>query len=160
MTPISSTSSTTVCYFFFKDDNDEQSSASNTLCVILHQLFDARKQLIQHPLEEYCKKEKKFITEVKTLWNLILSTTAQKDSGTVFCILNGLDECQADSRKLLLDALVVFYSAQLREKAQQENRQLKFLMMSQPYPTIERRFCTLPEVRLKAKMRQLQSVET
>lgn len=150
-THTSATPTSTICHFFFKDDSDAQSSASNALSAILHQLCDAKKQLIQYPLKEYSKKKDKFVTEVATLWTLIVSATAQKDCGTVICIIDGLDECQADSRKLLLDALVGFYSAQLQDQVQPENRQLKLLVTSRPYPEIERCFRKLPTVRLRAE---------
>ena len=140
-----------MCYFFFKDDNDAQRSVPHALSAVLHQLCDAKRPLIQFPLEEYRKKGDKFTAEIETLWNLIVSATAQEDCGTVICILDGLDECQAESRERLLNALVGFYSAQPLEQAQPNNAQLKFLVTSRPYPSIERAFHKLPTIRLKAE---------
>lgn len=57
--------------------------------------------------------------------------------GNVICILNGLDECNEDSRNLLIDALVAYYSRGPRT-AETSEQHVKFLITSRPYPTIER----------------------
>lgn len=134
-------SSTTVCYFFFKDVDESQRSASSALCSILHQLCTANQTLLRYVLDEHRKKSDRFLVEFNALWSVFEAAISSSTCGNVVCVLDGLDECNEDSRNLLIDALVGYYSQNPRT-AETGERDVKFLITSRPYPTIERRFNT------------------
>ena len=135
-----------VCFFFFKDDDARRKSATSALCALLHQLFDAKKSLIQCAKIEFQKKGHRFTEELQSLWNT-LTAAAEKDCGNIICILDGLDGCEKSSGELLIDHLVLFYS---ESKSQTPKSFLKFLVTSRPYSWIENKFHELSEVRLTA----------
>jgi hypothetical protein len=139
----------TVCFFFFKDDNEKQNNAILALCALLHQLFTKNHSLIKHAMSEFEKKNLKFIEEFGSLWNILTSVAADKSSGNVICIIDGLDECEEPTRILLIRSLVSFYS-------ETENQNimgpfLKVLVTSRPYLSIEHEFYDLPSIRLRAE---------
>ncbi|MCJ1472951.1 hypothetical protein MMC13_001600, partial [Lambiella insularis] len=143
-----------VCYFFFKDDNDSYKSAVLALCSLLHQLCTANNQLIRYVMNDYRSKGDKFVTEFDTLWRTLTTILDDEGCGNVICVLDALDECGQQSRNLLIDALVEYYSQRLKSPRTKGVGLVKFLLTSRPYPTIERRFDPLHSVyqfRLKAE---------
>lgn len=104
-------------------------------------------------IEEYRKKGNGFVNEVATLWKLIIAAAARKDCGTVIYILDSLDECEAASRNLLLDALIEFYCAQLQEQVQRENSHLKVPRDKSTLPSNRAMFPQASDDSLKSRKR-------
>lgn len=142
----------TACFFFFKDDNDEQKSAISGLRAILHQLLTAKPSLIRHALNDYRSKGKRFATELHTLWRVLTTVTSDALCGNVFCIIDGLDECEELTMNELLREMVNHYSTPSCKQTY-----LKFLALSRPYLSIQDEFENLQEVRLKTEV-ELDSI--
>ncbi|BCS05252.1 uncharacterized protein AKAW2_81053A [Aspergillus luchuensis] len=123
----------TVCYFFFKDDFPDQRSAVSALSAILHQIFLAQPQLLSdEDVNRVHNRGESFLQSFHTLWDILMSVTAQATAGEIICILDALDECR--DRDDLIEAINMFYQGHYKD------RKLKFLMTSRPYPHIEHRF--------------------
>ncbi|KAA8893229.1 hypothetical protein FN846DRAFT_228488 [Sphaerosporella brunnea] len=136
----------TVCFFFFKDDNEEQKTATFALSALLHQLFKAKTSLIRHAMTEFEGKGEKFTKELGTLWRIFTAATTDPDCGNVICIVDGLDECEDLTRNEFIKSLVSIYTP-----ADRTGRNLKFILTSRPYGSIESLFRKLPTIRLKAE---------
>ena len=137
---------TTVCFFFLKDDSNDQKDASSALCSILHQIYMIEPRLISNCMHDFRTKGRKFISELRELWNIFTATVMDGRCGDILCVLDSLDEASEKSRYRLIKALVEFYSSDFPT-----NRAIKFLVTSRPYSAIERAFQSLPTIRLKAE---------
>jgi len=138
----------TVCYFFFKDGDEKQNSAIHALCALLHQLFTVNNSLIKHAMTQFKNKKHKFTEEFQALWEVFVSAAADPNCGKVICIVDGLDECEEFTRKLLIKSLVELYSDLGNQNT---NALLKFIVTSRPYPSIERQFNEPVIMRLNAE---------
>lgn len=125
----------TICYFFFKDDNQEQNNAISAISSLLHQLLAATPKLMKHALEPYKFKGKRLFDELHSLWQILLSAATDATSKQVICIIDGLDECQNASQSKFLQLLSEFCTESSRPC--RERAQLKILLFSRPYITIE-----------------------
>ena len=87
------------------------------------------------------------------LWGILKDAAADKEAGTVVCVIDGLDECEESGRTKLLRYLDHFYNDTTRND--RGNISLKFLITSRPYFHIERDLQNLiskyPVIRLSAE---------
>ncbi|KAL3439882.1 ankyrin repeat protein [Aspergillus insuetus] len=140
----------TVCYFFFKDDYADQKRATNALASILRQLLIAQPHLVQDSLLDKSETSgDQLVESFNELWNILVHVTADENTGEVICLLDALDECQEDDRKMLIQAIETLFLKDLGK------RNLKFLMTSRPYDYIRRDFFrlekNLPTIRLSGE---------
>ena len=139
----------TVCYFFFEDDSMDPKGAKLALCALLHQLFIAEPSLVSHAMSEFRNKAGKFTEELGTLWNILTTAAASKNSGNVICIIDGLDKCEELTRVQLIQSLATFYSNTGKQSA--TGSFLKFFITSRPYLSIEYGFLDIP-IRLRVEV--------
>ncbi|KAL8855282.1 MAG: hypothetical protein Q9178_008069 [Gyalolechia marmorata] len=97
-----------VLYYFFKDTSPEQRSAVRAISSILHQLFVSRPHLIRHALPSYREIGKPLSSIFPKLWSIFEAAAADPMAGDVFCVLDALDECNEQERKILIKALEDF----------------------------------------------------
>ncbi|KAL8305591.1 hypothetical protein RB597_003636 [Gaeumannomyces tritici] len=130
-----------ICYFFFKDDADDQKSVSKALCCILHQLFSDKRHLItRKTINAFLASGSDgrfFLESFSNLWKTFTEAVEQPDAGSVFCILDVLDECNSNEQSRLAEALSRYY------KAPSINSNLKVLLTSHPYQHIKQPFQSL-----------------
>ncbi|KAF5494939.1 Vegetative incompatibility protein HET-E-1 [Colletotrichum siamense] len=123
----------TICYFFFKDGDERRINSYDALSAILHQLFTQ-----QQTDSLICKADSAFKNYGDTLrsnfhqlWKILVDCASHFKSREIVCVLDALDECSAQGRREILQALdsvgKVYYSS-LR---------LKFLITSRPYDDLE-----------------------
>jgi hypothetical protein len=134
---LASTDRRVTCYFFFKEGNSQQESALEALCALLHQLLCQAPHLIEFALPHYINFGKEtFSAQFAALWK-ILSQCAKAYDGEVLCVLDGLDECQAEDvrvtttrsshrREELTDGLKAIYTNPANANA--NDGTLKFLV--------------------------------
>jgi ankyrin repeat protein len=143
----------TTCHFFF-EDNEEQDSLTTALCAILHQLFSAQPRLLRYAMEAWDKNGQKLLLEVQELWRIFLSAATSRDAHHVTIVIDALDECRENDRRMLIRLLSEFYikSSQSRSRSSC----LKFLVTSRPYLEIEDHFREiqkkLPMMRLRGEL--------
>ncbi|KAK0703602.1 hypothetical protein B0T26DRAFT_732015 [Lasiosphaeria miniovina] len=120
----------TVCYFFFKEGEGSRMHATNALCAILHQLFThgPTSSLIEYALQSYKQYPKTLAQNFSQLWQILSKCADSLDSGEIICVLDALDECDADSRQQLLNKLEDFYC----HSPSKSFSKLKFLITGRP----------------------------
>jgi ankyrin repeat protein len=147
---LKSTRSRTTCYFFFKDDDSRQKSVTHALCALLHQLFDRKPFLLGHAVSQFRSEGIKLLGSFFKLWNILTAAAADPNAGEIICVLDALDECEESSRFELIEAVNRYYSESGKNQAN-----LKFVVTSRPYSTIEQRFAKLttkmPTIRLQGE---------
>ncbi|KAI4246671.1 MAG: hypothetical protein LQ352_006335 [Teloschistes flavicans] len=126
----------TVCYFFFKDGDMGRMNVTNAMCAILHQLFMQQPQLYHHAKEDFLKKNEKFLEDFDALWGIFNQAAENSSSEEIICVLDALDECQANSRVRLIAQLKQFYSHQSTDDHKKPI--VKFLLTSRPEFNIAR----------------------
>ncbi|KAI8721955.1 NACHT domain-containing protein [Fusarium sp. LHS14.1] len=147
---LQSSSHSTICYFFFKDDFQDQKSAAGALCCLLRQIFRKKPGLLNDAiLKQYDQDGDKLLESFRKLWRILVSVSKRHRRGQIVCILDALDECEEQDRHLLVEILEDFYLTR------RTNTNLKFLVTSRPYVSIERGFhdiqTKLPVIRLQGE---------
>ena len=149
---LQSTDTHSICYFFFKDNN-EQNRITTALCALLHQLFGRRPPLLRHAIPKWEENGEKVQDEVDELWRTLLAAATDPVADGVTCVLDALDECRENDRRILIRFLTDFYTRSCRKSSRKG--QLKFLVTSRPYSDIELDFdgipSNLPAIRLSGE---------
>lgn len=129
----------TVCYFFCNTINDRESTAEGILQGILHQIFTAHPFLLQkHALPYYKEMGSRMFLSFGTLCDIFERISFDKSAGDLFCIIDGVDECEKSSRR----QLIRLFNRILETKRTLESNDtfLKILMMGRPEETIQSAF--------------------
>ena len=98
---------------YFCDNKDEKrNSAVAIIRGMMFQLLQLRPKLIDHILPSFeIQKESLFTaSSFETLWRIFATMLGDPVLGTVYCILDGLDECDEDSLVVLLKKFRAFFS--------------------------------------------------
>ncbi|KXH41410.1 ankyrin repeat protein [Colletotrichum nymphaeae SA-01] len=138
-----------VCSFFFKAGVDSRRHSHQALCVLLHQLFVAAPELVNVAMEDYSSKDKSsFTKDVEALWAVFRTSASRLHDRKIICVVDALDECSDESRNRFISQLVGSFSTSNSEKPAGN---LRFLVTSRPWPSIESRFRNLLSIRLRGE---------
>ncbi|KAJ6018490.1 hypothetical protein N7522_001954 [Penicillium canescens] len=136
-----------VLLYYFCSNRDKNRSTSLTIMRgILHQWIGLNPHLAKDIRNSFEGTEttKYTLSSFVSLWRVFLTLLQQSTSSQVVCVLDGLDECEKESLKQLLDA-VGNYLSKSGEKARP---QLKLIILSRPQPTV-----------LESKLGQYQQIQ-
>lgn len=127
-------------FFFFKDGQQDQDIASSAMSSILHRVLtlNSHTELIQHALASYKSHGAKLRHRLYDLWTILLLVASDSYASEILCLIDALDECDKESRRMIIDLLTEFYF-----KTQIDATNLKFIVTSRPYMTIEDSFQVL-----------------
>ncbi|CAM1509288.1 Fc.00g030270.m01.CDS01 [Cosmosporella sp. VM-42] len=131
---------TNICYFFFKSDNEEQRDGVFALQALLHQLLQLQRELLDTASETLTLPK---IGDVKALWSTIVTVLQQPLANETIFVLDGFDECETSSRKLLTSML----STHFTPKKQPEDKRIKLKLIPTKLKVI---ISSRPENALKA----------
>ena len=96
---------------YFCDNKDEK---RNTAIVILrgliYQLLQSRPKLFDHILSDF-KIQKTFLFSFEPLWRIFENMVCDPTLETTSCVLDGVDECDEASLKILLGKFAALFSA-------------------------------------------------
>ncbi|RSM04951.1 hypothetical protein CDV31_009832 [Fusarium ambrosium] len=99
-----------LCYFFFNADVEGQNTAEDALCCILRQLLEQRPQLLSDRILQLLEDDGDRVRGcIRRLWRILISAASKNTASQIVCILDGLDECQEQSRRLLVETLNSFF---------------------------------------------------
>ncbi|CAH0055488.1 unnamed protein product [Clonostachys solani] len=114
-------------YFFFKDDVDDLRSYEKALSSLIYQLLVREKKLAKHAKEIHQRYGDGLKNDTKAMLEL-LSILSQKAERDVYCVLDGVDECEAIDRNQLLADLKSLFS-----DVDDSASRLKIVVSSRPY---------------------------
>ncbi|KAK0731910.1 hypothetical protein B0H67DRAFT_90175 [Lasiosphaeris hirsuta] len=132
---MSKTTGLNVCYFFFKSDNTEQGSVVNGVKALLHQLYTQQMDLAATGLAHLQGND---LENVEKLWEVFAMSAERGSAKKTVCILDGLDECEPKSLRLLLGCISAFLTAKTNGRAPSpknttaQSSGLKILVTSRP----------------------------
>ena len=138
-----------ICYFFFKTGIDAQQSAITALSAFLHQIYSKSPALIKHAIKLGERKGLESFNNFDSIWEVFVCTITDVHAPNTFCFLDGLDECEESSRKLLAGAMKKFFRRD--ETILSRSPFLKMFVTSRPDNYIKSVFRYVPDVHLKGE---------
>lgn len=144
--PVVDATDNVLLYYFCSNRDKNRNTALTTLRGIIHQWIDLRPHLAQY-IKNYfegTETTKYTVSSFVSLWSVFLTLLRQTMSSQVVCVLDGLDECETESLRQLLDAV----GNCLSNSKQSARTQLKFIILSRPQPSI-----------LETKLSQYQQIK-
>ncbi|KAI9926350.1 hypothetical protein MW887_004114 [Aspergillus wentii] len=121
-------------YYFCSNRDRNRNTAVAIMRGIIHQWLNFHPHLAQYIKNYFEGSEttKYTISSFVSLWRLFLIMLQQSGSCQVVCVLDGLDECEKESLKQLLDALEDY----LLKPEETTRSSLKLILLSRPQPAL------------------------
>ncbi|KAI9778406.1 MAG: hypothetical protein M1816_004104 [Peltula sp. TS41687] len=144
--PVVDAADNVLLYYFCSNRDKNRNTALTIMRGILHQWIDLHPPLAKDIKNSFEGTEttKYTISSFVSLWRVFLTLLQQSTSSQVVCVLDGLDECEKESLRQLLDA-VGNYLSKSGEKARPR---LKLIILSRPQPAV-----------LESKLGQYQQIQ-
>ncbi|KIW57718.1 hypothetical protein PV05_02280 [Exophiala xenobiotica] len=144
--PLVDAADNVLLYYFCSNRDKNRNTALAIMRGILHQWIDLHPFLAKDIKISFEGTEttKYTISSFVSLWRVFLTLLQQSTSSQVVCVLDGLDECEKESLRQLLDA-VRNYLSKSGEKARPR---LKLIILSRPQPAV-----------LESKLSQYQQIQ-
>ncbi|RGP59921.1 vegetative incompatibility het-e-1 [Fusarium longipes] len=100
------TDSANTCAYFFCDSKDVlRNSAQGILRGLLSQVFQNHPHLLSDRIRRrHAYRGARVFEKPQALWNLLVEVAFRSDRH-IFCVVDGLDECDANSRTVLLELI-------------------------------------------------------
>ncbi|KFY29079.1 hypothetical protein V493_02564 [Pseudogymnoascus sp. VKM F-4281 (FW-2241)] len=143
--PVVDTADNVLLYYFCSNRDKSRNTALTIMRGILHQWIDLHPHLAKDIKNSFDGTEttKYTISSFVTLWRVFL-TLLQKSTSRVVCVLDGLDECEKESLRQLLDAIGNYLS----KSGEKARPRLKLIIFSRPQPAV-----------LESKLGQYQQIQ-
>ena len=125
-------------FYFCSSEDGKRNTAVAVLRGLVYQIITKRPDLIkQHVLPYFETPEtvKDTLSSLETLWIIFRKLLQDPNLGTTFCVLDGLDECDEGSLRLLVAKVVDFFSSQ---NLQPTDRALRLVIISREVPGLHR----------------------
>ncbi|KAF3399386.1 hypothetical protein DPV78_006841 [Talaromyces pinophilus] len=132
--PVVDAAENVLLYYFCSNRDKNRNTALTILRGIIHQWIDLHPHLAQYVKNSFEGTEttKYTVSSFVSLWGVFLTLLRHSRSSQVVCVLDGLDECEKESLRQLLDAVGNYLS-----NSQQIARpRLKVVILSRPQPSI------------------------
>jgi len=99
-------------YYFFSHQDEKRSTAVAVLRSLVYQLITARPRLIAHalPYFDIASRAEQAISSLEILWTILRKMLNEPELGTVFCVLDGLDECAEPGLRTLVMRFVELFT--------------------------------------------------
>ncbi|KAL2816638.1 hypothetical protein BDW59DRAFT_136665 [Aspergillus cavernicola] len=129
--PVVDSAQGVLLYYFCSNRDKNRNTAVTIMRGVIHQWLSIHPHLAQHIQNYFDGSEttKYTISSFICLWKLFLILLHQSGSCQVVCVLDGLDECEEESLKQLLDVLGEYFLESEKPRAC-----LKVILLSRPQP--------------------------
>lgn len=114
--------------YFCNNKRDERNTGIAIIRGLLFQLLQLHPKLIDYILPSF-EVEKSSLFTFEALWRIFVAMIHDTTLGNVYCVLDGLDECEESSLVVLLKKLKALFSADFSSA-----HCLKLLIVSRDYP--------------------------
>lgn len=146
--PIVDSTNNVLLYYFCTNRDKRRNSAITILRGLLYQWLNLQPSLADH-IHNYfdgSEKTKYTVSSFASLWELFQIFLSQMGPCDIVCVLDGLDECEEESLKQLLDTL----DNHFLEVAKRPKALLKVILVSRPQPEfIETKLHRFPRIALE-----------
>lgn len=97
----------TICYFFFKNDDVEQHEGIYGSQAILHQILQSQPTLLGTAGETISPQN---LGDIHSVWHTIKEVLRDPQAKQTICVLDGFDECEPVSRRIITKKLLSIFS--------------------------------------------------
>ncbi|KAH8900458.1 hypothetical protein GQ53DRAFT_128407 [Thozetella sp. PMI_491] len=119
-----------VCIYACDDKVTRQKDAKSILQSFIYQIIRHHRSLVKYVKAVFEVQGPNLARSFSSLWNIFVRVASDPKSGTVYIILDAIDECAEDSRRLLLESIKdLIYGSELSGTPQSS---IKFLLTSRP----------------------------
>ncbi|KAF2451234.1 hypothetical protein P171DRAFT_400591, partial [Karstenula rhodostoma CBS 690.94] len=103
-----------LAFFFCSSQDERRNTGVAVLRGLVCQIITKRPQLVKHASQYFETPERKeqTLSSLETLWVIFSKLIADAELGTMFCVLDGLDECHEDTLRSLVPRIVDLLSCQ------------------------------------------------
>ncbi|KAL9125503.1 MAG: hypothetical protein Q9217_005304 [Psora testacea] len=122
----------TLAYYFCDDKYEERRTATAILRGLLLQLLRQQPALFTHIQRDFDVSGHGLFANFHSLWRIFASIVEDKEVGKVYCLIDALDECEKESRRLFLT-----YFKKLFSPRQGKKSYVKFIITSRRDNDIE-----------------------
>lgn len=113
----------------------------------MYSLLMKREALVDHVLPDFEVQEAALFTKIEPLWRILVQMLANPVSGSVYCVVDGLDECDPESLYHLLKKIKLFF------RRQAEGVVFKLLLVSREAPPfLVQELAGFPHIPLDARL--------
>ena len=123
---------TICCYFFFAHDDYRMGTSVALMRSILYQLLESRPDLVVNIMQDVEIKQEELFTQPEALeacWRILMDMVRSSTAfGTLYLIIDGLDECDSESRTAWLKKLVGDFKP--KQQQQQSRHKVKWIITS------------------------------
>jgi ankyrin repeat protein len=97
-----------LAFFFCSAQDEKRNTGVAVLRGLVHQIIAKRPQLVKHalPYFETSERTQQTVSSLETLWIIFSKLVADAKLGAMFCVLDGLDECEESMLRVLLPRFV------------------------------------------------------
>ena len=144
--PVVDAADNVLLYYFCSNRDKNRNTALTIMRGILHQWIDLHPHLAKDIKNSFEGTEttKYTISSFVSLWRVFLTLLQQSTSSQVVCVLDGLDECEKESLRQLLEAIGNYLS----KSGGKARPRLKLIILSRPQPAV-----------LESKLAQYQQIQ-
>ncbi|KAI2484608.1 Ankyrin repeat protein [Pyrenophora tritici-repentis] len=144
--PVVNAADNVLLYYFCSNRDKNRNTALAIMRGILHQWIDLHPHLAKDIKKSFEGTEttKYTVSNFVSLWKVFLTLLQQSTSSQVVCVLDGLDECEKESLRQLLDAVGNYLS----KSGGKAKPRLKLIILSRPQPAV-----------LESKLGQYQQIQ-
>lgn len=128
----------TLAFFFCGDKDEVRKTATAILRGLLLQILRQRPILFKYGHPDFALSRDSLFTNFHALWRIFMSVVEDKEVGVVYCLIDALDECQTESRRLLLTDFAKLFRSQQNKKIF-----VKFIVTSRRKNDIEESLSTV-----------------
>ena len=100
---VSTTNDSLFIYYFCDNRADNRNTGEAVLRGLISQLLQLRSSLIEHILPSFRVQRDELFTKIDALWEVFEAMIRDPSLDTIYCVLDGVDECETDSAEFLLE---------------------------------------------------------
>jgi Cdc6-like AAA superfamily ATPase len=111
----SSTEDAQLVYYFCSAQDEKRNTGVAVLRGLVHQIITKHPQLVKHalPYFETLERTQQTQSSLETLWLIFSKLIEDPDLRTTFCVLDGLDECDESTLRVLVPKIVRLLAPQV-----------------------------------------------
>ena len=102
----------TLAYFFCDDKNEGRRTATAILRGLLLQILRQNPALFKYIQPDFQVSRDRLFTDFQALWRIFVSIVETGEAGEIFCLIDALDECEMESRRLFLAKFKKLFDSQ------------------------------------------------